>query len=116
MQTFAPPPFNESREWTGETAVLMCIRAAVLSAPGQNGHIYLDVAPPPGDDWTACSYVACRNEKGAKARIANGATLVAIVQPGWHYRLRTHTVQGFAEPTWILDTADCGAVAPLPLP
>lgn len=111
----APPPFNESRAWTGETSVLMCIRAGVLAAPGQNGHIYLEVAPPPGEDWTTWSYVACRNEAGATANIAHGSTLVAIVPPGWHYRLRTHTVRGFAEPTWILDTLDCGVVAPLPV-
>jgi hypothetical protein len=117
-------PWDKWVKWAGAYPILLVVRAAVISEPGQNGHIYLETAPPLAPDTGADAaagkvrtwgYVACRNNSPRVAadsagtiteEIASGCSLVGIVPAGWYYRLRTHTVAGFQTPTFVLDTSN----------
>jgi hypothetical protein len=87
----------------------------VLSAPGQNGHVYLDVTPDDGAGkpndalWTASAYVADRNQILNLDTAGAGGTLSAIVPAGQWYRLRTMTITGFDAPTYVLDSSNAGS-------
>jgi hypothetical protein len=101
--------FNAPTRNTTGAAVFLTVRAGVLSAPGQNGHVYLDIAPDDGTGkpndtlWTASAYVADRNQILNLDTAGAGSTLSAIVPAGQWYRLRTMSIAGFDAPTYILD-------------
>lgn len=104
--------------------ILLQIRAGVAADPGQNGHMYLEVAPDnnggalPTTGWQTCDYVATRNNMAAGtggARLVAGDNMVgaghgltAIVPKGWWYRLRTYVVPGYSAPQFITDGANPG--------
>jgi hypothetical protein len=101
--------FDAPARNTAGSAVFLTVRAGVLSAPGQNGHIYLDVTPDDGTGkpndalWTTAAYVAQRNQLLNLDAAGAGSTLSAIVPAGHWYRLRTLTIAGYSAPTYILD-------------
>lgn len=92
-------------------------RCGVVSQPGQNGHIYLDVNSNNPNSWLPVDYVACRNNQavgtggtapvgGGTAQIGNGKALQAVVPAGWFYRFRTFTATGYAAPSFLSDGAN----------
>jgi hypothetical protein len=107
-----------ARNTTG-SAVFLTVRAGVLSAPGQNGHVYLDITPDDGTGkpndalWTSAAYVAQRNQLLNLDAAGAGSTLSAIVPAGHWYRLRTLTIAGFSAPTYILDSSNPGSYVTL---
>jgi hypothetical protein len=113
--------------------IMLNIRAGVAANPGQNGHIYLEIAPDnnggalPTTGWITCDYVAARNNQAVgtggtgpvpadeTAKIGSGKGLMAFVPKGWWYRLRTQVIAGYTAPTFITDGANAGffqSVAP----
>lgn len=106
--------------------ILLVIRAGVAANPGQNGHIYLEVAPNnnnnslPTTGWVTVDYVACRNNQAAGtggsgsyagdsgAMVGAGRGLQAFVAKSNWYRLRTFVVANYSAPTFILDGATPG--------
>lgn len=104
--------------------ILLVVRAGVAADPGQNGHIYLEIAPDnnagalPTTGWITTDYVAHRNNQaagsgGAKGvpadnLLGSGKGLIAFVPKGWWYRLRTFVVPSYAAPQWITDGANAG--------
>lgn len=102
-QAALPTAFNEVRQNTTGSHLFMSLRAGVVSAPGQNGHIYFEVSHD-NSQWRIWDYVACRNESGNGGPIGTGKGLFAMVPAGYYYRLRTATIAGFATPTFVLDS------------
>lgn len=98
-----PTNFDTPRQNTTTRNIMIVVRAAIVSAPGQNGHIYLETSPD-NVTYTMWDYIACRNESGNIAGVGNGHGLTAMVPKGYWYRLRTQTINGFAAPTYILDS------------
>lgn len=107
---------------TGFT-ILMWLRCGVAANPGQNGHIYLEVAlnnngaAVPTTGWKTVDYVAQRNNHAAgvggagtvagdnTAMLGNGRGLHGAVPNNYWYRLRTQTIAGYSAPTYITDGA-----------
>lgn len=100
---------------------MMTLRCGVAANPGQNGHIYLEIAPnnnggaAPVTGWKIVDYVACRNNQttptgtpgivagDAAAVIGSGRGLICYLPNLYWYRLRTQTITQYAAPTFITD-------------
>lgn len=103
--------------------VHMTFLVGIIADPGQNGHWYLDVAPPlaaPNQavapdaadaSWVYRDYLAFRNNQGADAtrsvagqeQMGIGRGLQAFVPAGYWYRLRTLVINGYSSPTFVTD-------------
>lgn len=106
--------------------IWLTIRAGVAANPGQNGHIYLEIAPNnnngslPTTGWLMCDYVAMRNDQAAGtggagsyagdagAMIGAGKGLKCFVPNLAWWRLRTYVVPNYTAPTFITDGASPG--------
>lgn len=87
--------------------VWLSIDAGILSLPGQNGHMMLDVAPADESAWYEVCWVTNRNNStipgGGETGV--GASLQGFVRAGWKWRIRTLTVSGWDAPTNVLDSS-----------
>ena len=93
------------RPQRSDRANLVQVSGAILTRPGQNGHLELRVGrgDPPE---VLVGVLAMRQELGAPAagRCGVGGQLTAIVPPGHSYRLVTNTIRGFQTPEFVLTT------------
>lgn len=91
--------------------IFLSAMVGVIAAPGQNGHVYLEVAGPstasPDDAaFTRVAGVACRNNQNGTTviaggpNIANGAPLAAPIPDGGWYRLTSESIANYTEPTY----------------
>lgn len=94
---------------------------AVVSEPGQNGHISLQIAgqqaapnqavAPPDAWFLTVGTVACRNNAtGAEdtgEEIGCGGQLSFIVPSGWWWRLKFEQITGYANPSFLYTGAAC---------
>lgn len=111
ITTFSPPAFNSARQNQTGYSIFLSAQMAVVSNPGQNGHIYLSVSPD-GTTWTRMGVVACRNNQAVGTggtspqpggpNVAAGGQLAAIVPKGWWYKFETYTVTNYATPTFVV--------------
>lgn len=105
----SPSNFNTNARNTTGRNILVTIRCGVVSAPGQNGHIYLDTCPDNGSGapngvWVANDYIGVRNQATNTDAIGTGKGLTGVVPAGYWYRLRTVTISGYATPSFVLDS------------
>jgi hypothetical protein len=93
----------------------MSIRGAVVSAPQQNGHMYLEISQD-NVNWVPWDYIACRNNQNYSTtgqgtvvsggpNIGCGAGLQALVPAGWWYRVRTETQTNYAAPSYLYQSS-----------
>lgn len=126
--TFTPAAIGTASRNTLETGIIT-LRAGVISAPGQNGHVYMEICPDngagaPNAAWIKMDYVGCRNNQavgtggtapvgGGAGHIACSAGVTAIVPNGWWYRLNGVTIAGYTAPTFGHDGAGAGTYVPI---
>ena len=88
--------------------ILLNVEGAVVSDPGENGHLYLEVAPAKADGtpgtFLKVAYVACRNTAASTGQIACGGTLTSMVPVGGYYRLTLVTAAGYKTPDFVYDS------------
>lgn len=96
-------------------AILLTCSVAVVSEPGQNGHISLQIAGQqtapneavaPPDNWflnvgTIANRNAATGAEDAGEETGVGGPLMAIVPSGWWWRLKFEQISGFANPTFV---------------
>jgi hypothetical protein len=104
---FGLPALNvNARNKTGKP-ILVNIDGGVVSDPGENGHLYLEVAAARADGtpypFQRVAYVACRNTAAATAQIGCGGTLSGIVPVGGFYRLTLVTAANYKTPDYVTD-------------
>jgi hypothetical protein len=114
---FNLPAINTPVKNTTGQGILITMRGGIVSDPGENGHLYLEVAPAlasggPGT-FTRSAYAACRNRPAATAQIGCGSTLMGVVPAGGYYRLTFETVTGWQTPAYVYDGGGAGTYFPL---
>lgn len=103
---FAPEFETTYAPRDGDRPTLVQVSGGVIAAPGQNGHIevYVGAGDPPE---TLVGALALRYERSGTelaARVASGGQLTALVPAGQRYRLARKTIEGYAEPEFVLTT------------
>lgn len=99
--------------------LLLCCPVGVIAAPGQNGHMYLEIAgpeatvgaTPPDANFYPTGEVGMRNNQaagtggaghtGGTPNLAPSASLYGIIPVNGWYRLRTEQINGYNEPSWV---------------
>jgi hypothetical protein len=94
--------------------MFVSLKCGVVSAPGQNGHIYLEVNNNAPNVWWPIDYIACRNNQavgtggtapvgGGAGHIGAGAGIKGLIPTACFYRFRTYTASGYSSPTFVMD-------------
>lgn len=102
--TSAPAASAARQNTTGKT-LLVKANVGVLSDPGENGHLYMDISPN-NVDWTsyaAVAYVANRNTAQNIGQTGVGGHVFALVPNGWWYRYSSITIAGYSNPDYVLN-------------
>jgi hypothetical protein len=118
-EAFTLPALNTPVFWAGPEAIFLTLRGAVVSAPQQNGHMYLDQAPDvggsPGTFQHVGGFTTDRNNQTAGTgagtvqsggpNTGGGGLLAAIIPPGSWWQISTLTAAGYSAPTFLFESA-----------
>lgn len=109
-------PAFDTTYFNDQGPCFLSVKCGVVSQPGQNGHIYLEVNNNAPNVWIPIDYVACRNNQavgtggtapvgGGTANIGAGQGVKGFIPAGVFWRLRTYTASGYSTPSFVSDSS-----------